>query len=118
MSTRGIRSFGRPPEYFSAIQALCPGAAFSIELNNYSTLNWLSPEIDKPSEDAIKAKLEELESAWNSQEYARTRFTDYPFVEDQLALLWDDMDAGIIPGKETSKWYAAIKEIKDNNPKS
>jgi len=24
------------------------------------------------------------------------------------------MDAGIIPGKETSTWYAAIKEVKDN----
>jgi len=44
------------------------------------------------------------------------RTTQYPSYAEQLALLFDDMRDGIIPGKETSKWYAAIQAIKDTYP--
>jgi len=118
MPTKTVRSFGRPPEYSTAIVDLCPGASWSISGDDYSTLMWNSADIPKPSEDEIKAKLEEQKSDWNSLQYSIKRFNEYPKIEDQLALLWDDMDKGIIPGKETSSWFASIQEVKNNIPKS
>ena len=33
-------------------------------------------------------------------------------IEQQLNLLWKDMDAGLVPGKD-GNWYKTIKAIKD-----
>ena len=49
--------------------------------------------------------------------YDLARRMNYPFTDDQLDLLWHDMDEGRVPGKETSKWYQAIKHIKTRYPK-
>ena len=38
-------------------------------------------------------------------------------IEEQLDMLWHDIDEGRIPGKETSLWYAHLKDVKENNPK-
>jgi hypothetical protein len=32
-------------------------------------------------------------------------------------MLWHDIDEGRLPGKETSKWYAHIKAVKEQYPK-
>jgi hypothetical protein len=45
------------------------------------------------------------------------RRMSYPGAGDQFDHLWHDMDQGIIPGKESSAWYQAIKAIKDSIPK-
>ena len=42
---------------------------------------------------------------------------EFPDIGDQLDLLWHDMDEGRIAGKDTSNWYAVVKNIKDRNPK-
>tara|TARA_B100002019_G_C21204660_1_gene565980 strand:- start:34 stop:393 length:360 start_codon:yes stop_codon:yes gene_type:complete len=49
--------------------------------------------------------------------YDLARRFEYPSVEDQLDVLFHDMEAGRIPGKDTSVWYSGIKRIKDANPK-
>ena len=36
---------------------------------------------------------------------------------DQLDMLWHDIDEGRIPGKETSLWYAHVKDVKEQHPK-
>ena len=36
---------------------------------------------------------------------------------EQLDMLWHDIDEGRLPGKETSKWYAHIKAVKEEHPK-
>lgn len=113
-------NFKRFPEYADAIVALKPGCAFGIELNNYSTLYWDMAQnsgVEPPTEEEIKAKLAELHSEWQTEQYRRLRYLEYLSVEEQLALLWDDMDAGLIPGKETSNWYSSVKEIKEKYPK-
>tara|TARA_B100000965_G_scaffold250577_1_gene210715 strand:- start:12679 stop:13023 length:345 start_codon:yes stop_codon:yes gene_type:complete len=43
------------------------------------------------------------------------RFHTYPTMEQQLSMIWKDIDAGLMPGKDGS-WYKAIKEIKDKYP--
>jgi hypothetical protein len=111
-------NFKRFPEYADALAALRPNTAFGISMNDYNSLFWPeSNTVLPPSEDEIKEKLEELIAEWEIAEYRRQRYLEYAPVEEQLALLWDDMDSGKIPGKETSLWYAHIKEIKEKYPR-
>jgi len=44
-----------------AIVVLAPTAQFSIFGNNYSTLVWLSPEIQQPSEEQVVAQMQVLQ---------------------------------------------------------
>jgi hypothetical protein len=46
------------------------------------------------------------------------RKMSYPDAGDQFDHLWHDMDQGIIPGKESSTWYQAVKAIKESIPKT
>ena len=112
-------NFKRFPEYSDAIAALRPGSSFGITMNDYSSLYWQGESNTDmpPTEDEVKTKLAELIADWEETEYKRQRYLHYPALESQMALLWDDMDAGRIPGKETSEWYAAIKATKENIPK-
>ena len=48
--------------------------------------------------------------------YDLSRRLDYPSVEEQLDLLWHDMDEGRIAGKDTSRWFGALKSVKNANP--
>jgi hypothetical protein len=116
MSLLTIRDFPKYPEYADAIMALQPNARFGISGNNYATLDWQSDH-EMPTEDAVKVKLNELLTEYNVVLYREQRFKEYPHLELQLEMLWDDMNAGNISGKETSTWFAAIQEVKDNFPK-
>ena len=49
--------------------------------------------------------------------YDLARKQEYPDFAEQLDMLYHDMDACIIPGKETYKWFYKVKEVKENNPK-
>lgn len=117
MPLKKIKDLGRVPERADAIRELSPNAAFGIANNDYNKLDWQSPDIAKPSEEEVEAKLTELTATWAAVEYQKERFKEYPKIEDQLALLWDDMNSGVIPGKETSTWFASIQEVKNNIPK-
>ena len=46
-----------------ALQSLRPGAQWSIDSNEYSTLNWLDESQTKPTEEEVKAKITELNNA-------------------------------------------------------
>jgi len=112
-------TFSRFPEYSDAIHALKPGCSFGISMNDYETLYWQIDDnkSDPPTEDEIKAKLLDLIKEWEIGEYRRQRYHQYPVLEEQLALLWDDMNSGKIPGKESSEWFKKIQEVKNDIPK-
>lgn len=111
-------NFKRFPEYADAIVALRPGAGFGINMNEYTSIYWDPNNGNQPpTEDEIKEKLKELIAEWELNEYRRQRYLQFASVEEQLALLWDDLHLGNIPGKETSLWYAHVKEIKEQFPK-
>jgi hypothetical protein len=44
-----------------AIVVLAPTAQFSIFGNDYSTLVWLSPEIQQPTEEQVVAEMQVLQ---------------------------------------------------------
>lgn len=52
-----------------------------------------------------------------TEAYASRRAGQYPDIGEQLDKLWHDLDDGVISGKDTSEFYAAIKVVKDANPK-
>ena len=76
-------------------------------------LIWPEDETPIPIE-VIEAKRKELTGHYH---YIESRRSEYVDVKKQLDLLWHDMNEGRIPGKEDSKWFAGIKEIKEKYPK-
>lgn len=108
--------FQRKPEITDAIKALRPTSSFSLIGNDYSTLMWNDSENAAPSESDVNAKLTELTTSYNAKSYQNVRETKYPSVEEQLDLLYHDMLAD--KGDKTGDWFAAVKKVKDDNPKS
>tara|TARA_B100000029_G_scaffold385792_1_gene381510 strand:+ start:639 stop:1001 length:363 start_codon:yes stop_codon:yes gene_type:complete len=108
--------------YCSAMKAildLVPGAKFSIQGNDLSTIDWQEAEGGKtqPSDSAITAKIAERETAWDASEEARvSRFMAYPDIKEQLDKLFHDIDDGKLD--KTGTFYTALKAVKDANPKS
>ena len=42
--------------------------------------------------------------------------TENEYTLDLLHKLWEDLDSGVIPGKEKSAFYNEVKSKKDSNP--
>ena len=70
---------------------------------------WLSAS-PQPSVAAIEAAEIEWQAAYDSQEYARNRKTEYPDIGDQLDMIYHNGDGG-------ATFQAAIKAVKDKYPK-
>ena len=47
--------------------------------------------------------------------YKKSRLESYPDIREQLDLLYHDMAAD--KGDKTGDWFAAVKKVKDDNPK-
>tara|TARA_R100000995_G_C3369594_1_gene71096 strand:- start:42 stop:335 length:294 start_codon:yes stop_codon:yes gene_type:complete len=94
-------------EIITAIQAINPKAAVSIEDDNISKITWLHGTTPIAEED-ILAKQKELQTAYDNNSYQRSRAEEYPAIVDQL----DDLYHNGIDG-----WKTTIKAIKDKYPK-
>ena len=112
------------PDITTAISALRPGASFAVEYHDddtadYDSIQWYEENTQEiPTRTEVVAKLNELRAAWDAQEYSRTRFSEYPHVEVQFALLYDDIAAGKFgEDAKTGDWFTTIKAIKDRHPK-
>ena len=60
-----------------------------------------------PSEEAIQAKLAELQAEYEAKQYQRDRKVAYDPIPEQLDQIFHDMDG----------WKARIKAVKDKYPK-
>jgi hypothetical protein len=45
----------------SALHSLAPGSSWIYEDDDYSTIQWLSEDIDQPSEDSVMAEIARLQ---------------------------------------------------------
>jgi hypothetical protein len=59
----------------------------------------------------IEAELPEASPVW-----AQARGKAYPYIGEQLDLLFHDMAAG--KGTKDGEWYKAVAKVKTDNPKS
>ena len=83
----------------------------------------LFPEGYSPTEIEIEKKLEALIISYNnrsnnSYEYSEAimgRKAEYPSLEQQLDLLFKDIDNDTLD--KTGNFYTTLKAVKDNNPK-
>jgi len=94
-------------DIISAILAINPKAAVSVENDDISKITWLHGTNPIANSD-ILAKQKELIAEYNSKEYQRKRASEYPPIEDQL----DDLYHNGMDG-----WKKTIKAIKDKYPK-
>ncbi len=79
-----------------------------------SEVNYLDGQTP-PTEEAIQTKLAELQSDYDSKNYARNRQAKFPNEHDLLIALWEKV---IEDRPESANSLQAIREqIKSDNPK-
>lgn len=99
-----------------AVKKLRPGARFS--LYNLDITGWEDPEgREPPTTEEILEQIEKDKKLYDYYIYQQLRFKEFPEGWKQLEMLWDDIDQGRIPGKDSSIWYQKIKEVKEKYPK-
>ena len=67
-------------------------------------------EYDQAVTDLAAAKLDS-----QNNDYKRARQSAYAEIGEQLDMLYHDMAAD--KGDKTGDWFAAVKKVKDDNPK-
>lgn len=96
-------------DYTAVLNANYPGSEWTLNNNDYSTLQWLS--------DTPKPTQAELDAAWPQVDYANqiaaveaARRTAYEKTSDGLFFEWQRGD-----GTEAA-WRAAVAQVKAANP--
>ena len=93
----------------AALISLRPGAAWSLNGDDYSGLNWIDTIQSKPSYEECVAEMARLKADYDAKEYQRLR--KYPTIQDQLDMLyWDKVNG-------TNNWQESIDSVKTQYPK-
>jgi hypothetical protein len=90
-----------------ALQSLRPKAEWTLRGDE---LEWHDTKQTQPTDAEITEELNRLQSAYDSQEYARLRKAEYDQL-NQFEMQFDDNRDG------TTTWVDVINEIKDKYPK-
>ena len=91
-----------------AIQSLRPKAQWVLRGDD---LEWLDTVQTQPTEAEITAEVTRLQAAYDAKEYARSRATAYPSIQEQLDMqYWDGVNG-------TTIWSDTIASVKSENPK-
>ena len=77
---------------------------------------WNVSGIAKPSESKLNEYTTAAENFAASEKIKYKRQDNYGTWNEQLDLLYHDMNAG--KGDKTGEWFKAVKKVKDDNPKS
>ena len=91
-----------------ALLSLVPGSEWVTD--GEKVTQWLSPDINQPTQSEIDAEIARLQSEYDLQEYARSRQSAYPPIGDQLDALFH---AGVFP----EDMAAQLQAVKDAYPK-
>ena len=93
--------------YRNAVQSLVPeGTIFEtiLDENGWRIGKWGSSEVSQPTEEAIQAKLAELQADYDAKKYQRDRKLEYPTIEELVVALYDESDkASIIERRNAVK---------------
>ena len=90
-----------------AILKINPNAKVAITDRDIDQIEWLDGTTPISKAD-IEAKMAELQTAYDNNEYQRDRAKDYPSIADQLDKIYH---SGI------DEWKKVIKATKDKFPK-
>ena len=98
------------PDKYDAVLALV-GDSVTCNGDEYIFHDGQAP----PNEEAIQAKLTELQADYDAKKYQRDRQPEYPAIGDQLDMLFHAIDAGTLD--KSSDFYTTLKAVKDKYPK-
>ena len=106
-------------EVADAIKAIEPKALFVVSNGDIDNIDWNSDDITQPSKADIEAKIAELKTEYDNNEYQRDRAVAYPDIKDQLDMIWHAInDDNFTNAKmKNTDFYTKLKEVKDDNPK-
>lgn len=101
------RTFG----IVDALQTLTPGAQWVLSGDEYSGLEWMSDDIDQPTEEALLEEAARLQAEYDALEYQRLRQPEYPPIEDYID--------GVVKGDQDQidAYIAACLAVKEKYPK-
>jgi len=97
-----------------AIKAINQNAEFRYEDDNYDTIQWLNGTTEISKAD-IEAKMAEIQTDYDSQEYARNRAATYPSLKE-FAEAYCEKEIGA----DTTKWDEYVvkyNKVRTDNPK-
>lgn len=98
------------PSYITAVKSLVGGDIGGYNDGPIEKIKFFDGQTP-PTEEAIQAKLTELQSEYKANEYQRDRASAYPNIEEQLDMqYWDAVNG-------TNKWQEAVAKVKTDNPK-
>ena len=84
---------------------------FVVSNGDIDNINWNSDDITQPSKADIEAKIAELKTEYDNNEYQRDRAVAYASIQDQLDMqYWDNVNG-------TTTWKDHIAQVKADNPK-
>jgi len=96
-------------------------AILSLEPNAEVTLigdeitEWHSEDIIQPTDEAIATEQARLQAEYDANQYQRDRV--YPQLGEQFDMLFHAIDEDETLKTQFADFHAALKEVKDNNPK-
>ncbi len=92
-----------------AIKAINPDAKFVIRENDLTTIEWRDTTPIPIAE--IEAKMVEVQTEYDNNQYQRDRAISYPSIQEQLDMqYWDSVNG-------TSNWKNIITKVKTDFPK-
>ena len=99
--------------------SLRPNSGVSLQGTDAKDVVWDKATIESeegvPTTAEIVAEQKRLQDIEDGNDYQRKRKVAYPELAEQLDLLYHDMVAD--KGDKTGAWFAAVKKVKDDNPK-
>ena len=98
-----------------ALADLGGASSFSCDVSDELTEDWYASVVwsgvgSKPTLAALKTKMDELQTDFDSKKYQRDRQGQYPNIGDQLDDLYHK-------GVFSDEMAAKLKAVKDANPK-
>ena len=97
-----------------AILSINPEAKVSVNAENFEQITWHDGTTPIPKAD-IEAKMAELQTAYDNQEYARNRAAAYPSLQE-FAEAYCEKEIGA----DTTKWDEYVvkyNKVSTENPK-
>lgn len=95
-----------------AIHSLCPESEWTINGEFvYNNVEWLSSDIQQPSQSEVEAEIVRLQNEYDALEYQRLRAAEYPDFRDYLdGIVKDDQE-------QIQAYIDACLAVKEKYPK-
>lgn len=98
-------------DIIKSIKAINPNAEVSVNADDINQITWHNGTQPIPA-NQILAKQIELQAEYEAKQYQRDRQRQYPYIADQLDMLyWDKVNG-------TENWLNSIESVKNRFPKA